>query len=672
LILGLSILPPSTTRLQVWPWAGFAALAWFIPISVALYRLALNRPACRFGGLIDAGTGLLALAAMTSAFASPLRGVVMPHLLPFLGACALPYALLPINHTADGRLIERIGGGLIAIILGASLLLWWEPWLHVALPDSRNAQPFGHANITGSVAVLAATWFAAAALREKTRLPRLLFAAGSLLAIITMLSSGSRGSVIALATAVSIAAAIMLLRHGRLLIAILLALVLAGSVISTNAQLRELVIHGRWHASVRESNDQRTAMIVGGLRLGAERPLLGWGPGSVPHVFPRVRAELPGTADNFLQLHNTPVQLWTTLGSAGLIAALLIMIGLVGRLRSSVWTNEYIAETAGLIATATVLLFDHAFATPLFALLAAAQLSAWAGRNNAQNVRITSTASASATRQRIIGVSGAVLLLPTLIASRHDLAARREFDTAIDMATRNDREGYAAHLGQASQNAPADPYYRHLLASYFATGHPFPDAPTSAPENSIRLLQDTLRNNPDLEYAHYNLGWLLLDSDPSSAARHFRESARLAPQRGEVYYGLGLARIRMKDTDGALRAFATEWLLNPATAWSPIWTHPPLDTLRPDIRTLASRFAMPRNAGIDPWSRLGTPAPEGSAYRRMRAGYGVLMGHPDGLLPVDFNIQRPATLPPEMKTGVPKFGWLPGTVLLEFLDIPSI
>ena len=44
-------------------------------------------------------------------------------------------------------------------------------------------------------------------------------------------------------------------------------------------------------------------------QLGLQRPLTGWGPGTVPLAYPRVRAGLEGSTENVLQLHSTPAQL---------------------------------------------------------------------------------------------------------------------------------------------------------------------------------------------------------------------------------------------------------------------------------------------------------------------------------------------------------------------------
>ncbi|MBC8039356.1 MAG: hypothetical protein H7Y06_02340, partial [Opitutaceae bacterium] len=184
-------------------------------------------------------------------------------------------------------------------------------------------------------------------------------------------------------------------------------------------------------------------------------------------------------------------------------------------------------------------------------------------------------------------------------------------------------------------------------------------------------LRATLSTNPDLEYAHYNLGWLLLESSPAASAAHFLESIRLAPQRGGVYLGIGLARIQLNDTDGAVRAFAAEWLLDPATAWSPVWNQPPLAALRSRIHSLARETALARNHGIDPWNELSKPAPAGEPYRRIRNGYGVLMGHPEGVPPVDYPVFVRAQLPPDLRARIPAFAWLDGRTLHRFLQAPA-
>ncbi len=666
LVLGLTVLPLSATRIEAWPWAAFAAAGWLLPVAVALHRLAWGHPHARFGGWLDAGFALLALSATVSALASPVSGAILPHLLPVLGACALPYALLPWLQPTQADRTWRISGLLIFMVLGSSLLLWLQPWNGFHWPAGRNDQPFGHGNITGSVAVLAATWLAVGAIRHAGRV-RVFFAVGAMLAVVTAASSSSRGAVLALAVAATTAGGIVLIRRGRILMFGLLAASILLGALASNTRLRELMLHGHWSPVSRESNDQRTAMIVGGLRLGTERPALGWGPGAVPYVFPSVRADLPGSVDNFLQLHNSPVQLWATLGASGLLAGLLILAGLVSRLRASPWTHERIALAAGLAGAGTVLLFDHSFAVPVFALLAAAHLTAWNGPFGA--------APSPPRTSRIAGYAGLLLLLPALISTARDLAARSAYADALDHANQDDPAGYATGLRRAISLAPGDPYYPHQLAAHLTTGSPFSHRVPLDPDAAITLLSATVQANPALDYAHYNLGWLLLDHSPSDSAAHFLAAARLAPQRGGVYWGLGLARLRLGDTPGAVRAFATEWLLDPSFAWSSFWYHPPLADLRPAI--LASAVSAPlNNAPVADrlrhhWAAITAPAPVSSIYLRLRTGYGVLLGHPDGPSPVDCNRQAELLLPAEIRADIPAKGWLPGAFLLDFLQSPS-
>lgn len=651
LVLGLSVLPPSTSRILVWPWAGFAAAGWLLALGTVFYRIAAGRPHARFGGLIDAGFAVLALAAVVSAFASPISGAILPQVLPLLGICALPYLLLPWLHPASADTTRRfhlLSTGLCLLILITSLLLWLNPWNGFSDWSSRNAQPFGHSNTTGSFAVIAATWLTFSALTLAGRVRWVALAAAGL-SIATALSSQSRGAVLALAVAATVFAAIHLLGRRRYLTFAVLGLLIFAGTLAASSRLRELVVHQRWNTNDQESNRQRTAMILGGIALGDERPLLGWGAGAVPHVFPRVRAALPGTADNFLHLHNTPAQLWATLGATGLLGGLLLAVGIVGRLRSAPWTPARTTLAAGLAGAATVLLFDHPFSAPAFALLTAAHLAAWA-----------TPAPARATRPaRLASGFGLIAVLAIVPWSIRDLAARAAYSASLDDTSRGN-----AALARAMSLTPADPYYAHQYASFLFIH-------SSDPAAAIAPLRTSLAANPDLEYAHYNLGWLLLDSAPAEAAAHFRAASRLAPQRGGVYFGLGLARLGAGDPPSAVRAFATECLHDPAFFWSPAWRAPALAALRPVVLALLTEATLPANADTtrlhEAWSLASPPLADGPRYRRIRTGYGVLLGHPDGPAPVDANIQIGTDLPPALAGLVPPKGWLPGPFLLGFL-----
>ena len=295
LLLALTLPPLSSTRIQTWPFAAGAAAFWLLPLFVALVRLALGRPHARLGGALDLAFGALALAGLLSTACSPLRDTLAPVLLPFLGALALPYALLPVLRHPRADLLASL---FLYPLLLAGALLW--------IPDvgTRNSQPFGHANTTGSVFALAACWLAGLAVRAPSRGLRVLHLLGALSAVGLAASSASRGAVLALAAAFVAGAAVILVRRGRIVLFLLLGTLALGAAVLSNHRLRELAASGTWSAVSNESTAQRIAMIQGGLDLAARRPVTGWGPGAVPHVFPLVRARLPGVPDNYLQLHN--------------------------------------------------------------------------------------------------------------------------------------------------------------------------------------------------------------------------------------------------------------------------------------------------------------------------------------------------------------------------------
>lgn len=134
---------------------------------------------------------------------------------------------------------------------------------------------------------------------------------------------------------------------------------------------------------------------------------------------------------SIIPLHNSPLQLWATLGATGLLAGAFIPGALVRSTRSVPWNPERTAPAA------------------------------WFGCSEPQ-------------------------------------AAEPKSNTT----------GYLFRFGR-----------RTLVACFFAllggpallaTGHPSPSSPPpNGTAEAIRLIKSTLTSNPDLEYAHYNLGRLL-------------------------------------------------------------------------------------------------------------------------------------------------------------------
>src|SRR5690606_19858204 len=102
-------------------------------------------------------------------------------------------------------------------------------------------------------------------------------------------------------------------------------------------------------------------------------------------------------------------------------------------------------------------------------------------------------------------------------------------------------------------------------------------------ERAIAQLQDSLATGAQPEYAHFNLGWLLLDVDPARAAAHFKAAAQLAPTRGGVYLGLALCELAQDRHYAAIRSLALEILNDPAFSTAPLWELPDFERLRTDV-----------------------------------------------------------------------------------------
>ncbi len=668
LALALTLPPLSSTRLQTWPWAFYAAAFWLLPILVAITRLALGRPDARLGGLLDAAFGALALTGLLATALSPLRETLAPHLLPFLGALALPYALLPLLR--DGRRADLFAALFLYPLVFTCAFLWAAKLPSLAGPFPRNAEPFGHPNTTGAVLALAACWLATLALRAQTRAALVLHALGALAAAALAASSASRGAVLALMIAAIYAAGALLLRRGRVLTFIVISVATLGIALTTNERLRLFAFGQGWSAADSESNAQRIAMFQGGFALAAERPATGWGPGAVPHVFPRVRADLPGEPDNYLQLHNALAQSAATLGGLGLLALALLACALAARALRLPPTADKIPIAATLVCGAVVALFDHSFATPAFALLAALPVAALGGRGVPPDGAAPQVARTSRPWAWLCLLPLAIIALPLA----RDLSARAAWSEALDAAEIGDADAYLAALERAHALRPADPFFADQLASHLATGHPL-GVPAPDPDGAIPIHLATLARNPAHESAHYNLGWLLLEFDPLAARAHFSTALQLAPARAHSYLGLALTKIFSGDRASPAPELAAEILLDPAFVWSPHWRALPLAPHRAEtLRFLADHLAETGQHTIfAAWLRnAGPPAEPVSAYRRLRTGHGVLYGHPEGPPPVDVNIMLTFELTPGQRAALPPRRFIDPAVFLATVEPPPL
>jgi len=635
-LAAITLLDRGATRMYAMPWTNAYWLVVALPPLLLLLRLGsapgLKLPA-RPWLICVAGAGLTLVA---SAWVSPYRG-------PCLQWTALPLAGLatfllvhdwlqagPENHA-------RFTGCLTAsaIVITLTCTGYWvvdltrltrQQIFSAELFEMRNAHPLGHANYTAGLALLCLPWLVRATARQRGP-ARVALGAIAALALLDLFMSGSRGGLLGLGALGVTALAMTRPGWKRFALITGVIVVAAGAMAVANPRIRALLGPPDLSAEPSASTAQRQAMMSAGLRMGADRPVLGWGQATTPLVYPRYRARLDGGAENILQLHSTPLEIWAGLGGAGLGFGLGFVI-----LAACGWTREPTAAAA-LAGYALFALTDYQLDVPVFVLAVAALTASLA----------SSAATPATIRARSIA-GLATLAAFTLIVA----------------------------YGQ-SDRAPALNAEALLLARD-------PAQTTLA----LARLRESLALNPDQEIVHFNLGWLLLVPDPAAAEHHFHRAAQLVPDKGGVYFGLGLACLNQNRLAEAANAFALECLNDPRFLASPWWQQPAIAAQRPAAQAAFARFIVAARIALPPgtWAahqaalletlapRLGvvSDGPE-SSYRRERLGYPVLMRNQDIASPVDlydvredprFATTLPFTLPPK--------GWLPSPLLLKLLD----
>ena len=634
----LTLMDRGATRMFATPWILILAAILAAPPLALLLRLAGPAAPIR---LPSRSWLMLAVATVSipvvSALISPYRGPSLLNAsLPLATACLflLLYDWLQTNPGQNRLRLEQGLAVSAALIVLVSTCYWLRDaatltrteFFSPILFEMRNPHPLGHSNYTAGLMllglpVLARTaWFARGPLRIAATI-----ATG--LALMNLFTSGSRGGLLGLAAlgvaSVAVAGAgwrrFLLISTGAIAIAALLAV--------ANPRIRSMLGPSDSQTEPNLSTVQRTAMFKAGLSMGLDRPLLGWGPGTTPLAYPRYRHALTGGAENVLQLHSTPVQLWAETGAASLlVCAFFCGLVFIHRARAPV-------AAATLAGYGVFALTDYQFDVPVFA----AALAALAA------LLPTSAAAPTATRSRL-----SIGLMVLVAASMIVLLGTRDRTPLLNASALTIARNPAQH------------------------------------DRAVALLNESLTLNPDQEIAHFNLGWLLAVSEPARAERHFLAAARLVPDKGGVYFGLGLAHLNQGRNAAAAHSFALECLNDPRFLASPWWTEPAIAAQR-DATALAFAKLVARakdSALADGWAaqqatllatlspRLGevSPGPEAN-YRRARIGYPVLMRQLDLAPPLDlYDVREDPRFAASIPFKLPGKGWLPSPVLLKLLD----
>lgn len=590
----LTLAHPSATRQFTWPWVGLLALVWLVPFGSGL-AAGVQRPSWqRPNTLLTVGLLLLAGTTVASAFASPFAPLSLLRIWPTLTGVVVFFWLhdwlaQPADSGRDrAQQLTRGIAGFGGIVTMVSIVSW--RWRSVGGAELvRNDVPFGHSTYTAGIMVLLLPWLLQATINSRG-VRRLGWALIAVAGFAVLLSTSSRGGVMAVGIVGVIGSGCILVhapwsgRAKTLAVGVIIGILLLA--IFANPRLRELVRHGGWGESARESNAQRSAMIEAGRLMGESRPWTGWGPGTVPMAYPKFRGRLSGGVDNVLQLHNTPAQLWATLGLGGVLA--LCLLAAAAMRRSWQIGKQPRPEPAALTAAASLLgyglfsLTDHQLDLPAMNALLVLNLALFFQHEPGTKI----SAVGNSQRQLALLATGLVLVVPVALNIR-DLAARFSDERALSLyETGKPAEGLI-QLETAARRAPDDPYYRQQIAGRLLEERgrsPEPARQHRLANEAAAQLEQSLSTGCFEEFAQLNLGWLALENaEPLRAARHFLSAAREAPHRGGIYFGLGLALRDAGDETGAVHAFALEWLNDPGASTAPVWEWPDFAPLRPKI-----------------------------------------------------------------------------------------
>ncbi|MBM3851741.1 MAG: hypothetical protein FJ399_01145, partial [Verrucomicrobia bacterium] len=325
----ITLASPGATRMYAWPWTLTLAGALLAP-ALALVALALDR---RQPLILPSRSWLVAVATLAgvillSALASPYRGPSLFWCTPLLSGAAAFFVLVDwLAHDEERR--ERLlrAALLASIVVGVVSLILWAGQAHDPGKrlEARNPFPLGHSNYTAGLALLMLPIAVIAGTRRhgvwRGMAILVVTLAGSML-----FTSGSRGGLVGLAALAAAALWRAPWPPARKLQIAAASLAALAVFALAHPRVRATFANSTESRLVAASEVQRTAMVTAGWRMGCDRPLFGWGPGTTPLVFPRYRGALSGGAENVLQLHSLPIHIWAEFGAVGLAACCALAV----------------------------------------------------------------------------------------------------------------------------------------------------------------------------------------------------------------------------------------------------------------------------------------------------------------------------------------------------------
>ena len=526
------------------------------------------------GGFFEPLLALLLVVMVAGALQSPCTGRSWRMLLLAAAAAAVFY--LVVGLVSSGRLqpaatlqLVLPATGTAAAVVGLSLYFLGR--------TPRVVAPLGHHNYMAGFLLLHLPLTARAAAAARSNPARLFWYAATAAQALAIVLTGSLAGVLVL-TGLGLVALVSRLGFSRVgfrkslgpqstirsskwqIVALLALAALAAVVFLWSRSPVVAGLRGRVAAIVAERSDlsleHRLRYLRAGLSVAAARPLVGWGLGATPFAASLHREQTPGLSppgEVLPQLHSLPANLLAETGVLGLAAALLLVL-----------TTLRLSTGPAATALCAYLIFslgDYQLDLPAILF----PLAIVAGFSVATSPPASPKAEPSSLLRWLamgglflLSLTGAALLGRSLVAhyfyQRDDPAQAAQWDA---------RCGFYAFRagGLAEQQTEANQT----------------DANNTDVNNAARRFYlEAAKRMPNLIPVAAQAGSSLMQAGRYSDALPWLERAtELDYYFTLAHFHLGRARLRTGDRTGAIEAFSTALLVQPATVTAEDWLRSP-------------------------------------------------------------------------------------------------
>lgn len=212
-----------------------------------------------------------------------------------------------------------------AILIGGIVSSAYGIYQYFVLSVGRISTFLYNPNLAGSYLATYTLVSLSMLLATKRKAHCVALAVSTILGLTATILTMSRGAILGLGCAIITLLFVMAIKSkksNRVLAGIVVALVLAAIFMPD-----QVIDRFKSAANLEDSsNRQRILMAQSGLKMFAERPLLGWGPGSFKILYEKYR---PAGAIHFTTPHNIYILTMVELGSLGLASFLWLALALV-------------------------------------------------------------------------------------------------------------------------------------------------------------------------------------------------------------------------------------------------------------------------------------------------------------------------------------------------------